>query len=252
MNKEISNRGSFFLGLLGTACFLALWEIIGRFHLAGMSWPSLSSVLEYIFATSHRRLLLRALQATLNSSFFGYVLGVVAGLCFAAIAHLVSALNNGINTLSAVIKSIPSIALAPIFLVLLGGGITPAAVASINVFFIIFVSCSSGLKSASQPHHDLFTVFGASALRRFVSLEIPASLPALISGLRLSAPVAIIGAIIGEWFGASRGLGVLIVNAMQNFQITLLWSAVLFSAVSSLLLYILLTFIERGIYQKYR
>jgi ABC-type nitrate/sulfonate/bicarbonate transport system permease component len=68
-------------------------------------------------------------------------------------------------------------------------------------------------------------------------LEIPAALPALANGLRLAVPVALVGALIGEWFGAPRGLGVLIVNAMENFQIVLLWSAVLLTATCSMLGY---------------
>ena len=78
-------------------------------------------------------------------------------------------------------------------------------------------------------------------MRRFVSLQLPASLPGLADGLRLAAPAALLGAVIGEWFGAPRGLGVLIVSAMQNYQITLLWSAALLTALSSTIAFGILT-----------
>ena len=82
-------------------------------------------------------------------------------------------------------------------------------------------------------------------------LDLPAALPSLSSGLKLAVPVSLIGAVIGEWFGAPRGLGVLIVNAMQNFQIPLLWSAVTLIAGASLALYSALTLLERACYARF-
>ena len=76
-------------------------------------------------------------------------------------------------------------------------------------------------------------------------------MPAIASGLRLSWPAALIGAIIGEWFGAPRGIGILIINAMQNFQINLLWSAVLLAAMMSLVVFGALTLLERAAYKRF-
>src|SRR6266404_183084 len=73
----------------------------------------------------------------------------------------------------------------------------------------------------------------------------------LDSVLRLAWPAALIGAIIGEWFGAPRGIGILIINAMQNFQIVLLWSAVLLAVGTSLVVYGLLTLLERAAYARF-
>ena len=70
--------------------------------------------------------------------------------------------------------------------------------------------------------------------------------------MKLSVPIAFIGAIIGEWFGASRGLGLLIVSAMQNFQIPLLWSAVLITAVASLAMFALFSLTERLVQERMR
>ena len=181
----------------------------------------------------------------------GYGWGTAAGLALAALAHLAPPLRRGSDRLAAVLNSVPSIALGPIFLVLLSRESTPAAVSSIHVFFIVYVSVSSGLQRASPAHRDLFSVLGADRLKRLARLELPAALPALASGLRLAWPAALIGAIIGEWFGASRGIGILIINAMQNFQIVLLWCAVLLAVASSLAIYGLLTLLERAAYARF-
>jgi NitT/TauT family transport system permease protein len=181
----------------------------------------------------------------------GYLWGTGVGLILATTAHLLPLLRRGADRLAAVVNSVPSIALGPIFLVLLSRESTPAAVSSIHVFFIVFVSVSSGLQRATPAHRDLFAVLGADRLRLFGRLELPAALPALASGLRLAWPAALIGAIIGEWFGASRGIGILIINAMQNFQIVLLWCAVLLAVAASLIFYGLLTLLERAAYARF-
>ena len=240
-----------FLGALGIALFLALWETIGQLKLAGISWPPLSAVLEMLTDEGRRPLFQRALAATLEETAQGYLWGTTAGFALAALAHLVPPLRRGSDRLAAVLNSVPSIALGPIFLVLLSRDSTPAAVSSIHVFFIVFVSVSSGLQRATPAHRDLFAVLGADRLKRFWRLELPAALPALASGLRLAWPAALIGAIIGEWFGASRGIGILIINAMQNFQIVLLWCAVLLAVGASLVFYGLLTLLERAAYARF-
>jgi len=83
-------------------------------------------------------------------------------------------------------------------------------------------------------------------------LDLPAALPAIVTSMKLAVPAALIGAIIGEWFGAPRGLGLLILNAMQNFQVPLLWSAVLLTAMVSLSLFSVLTLLERMVYDRFR
>ena len=77
-------------------------------------------------------------------------------------------------------------------------------------------------------------------------------MPAFVDGLRLAAPGAVLGAILGEWFGAPRGLGLLIVSAMQNFQIALLWSAALLAATVSILAFVAFGALERFVVARYR
>ena len=173
------------------------------------------------------------------------------GLGAAVGAHLFPLARPGTDRLAAVVNSIPSIALGPVFIVFLSRESTAAAIAAAHAAFIIYVAAGSGLAAASRGHRDLLVVLGASRLSRLRHLDLPASLPALSTGLKLAVPAALIGTIIGEWFGAPRGLGVLIVNAMQNFQIALLWSVVVLIASTSLALYSALSLLERACYARY-
>ena len=239
-------------GTVGLAGFFALWQVIGHYQLAGLSWPPLTAVLQYLFDPDRHGLFLRAIDATLRSTVAGYLIGALTGIALASIAYTLPVLQRGSDRFAAVVNSIPSIALGPIFLILISREATPAGVASIHVFFIVYVSMNSGLASASQAHEDLFSAMGSSRLKRFMRLNFPSAVPAIVSGLRLSWPAALIGAIIGEWFGAPRGIGILIINSMQNFQINLLWSAVLLAAMVSLFFFGLLTLLERAAYRRFR
>jgi NitT/TauT family transport system permease protein len=239
------------LGGLGIGVFFALWQVVGHYQLAGISFPPLTAVLDMLTDTAKRPLFLRAIAATLRSTGIGYLAGTVAGITLSSAAHLIPSLRHGSNRLAAVLNSVPSIALGSIFMIMLNRDMTPGAVASIHVFFIVYVSMMSGLSSVSTAHRDLFAVLGASAFTRYLRLDLPSAMPTFASGLCLAWPAALIGAIIGEWFGAPRGLGILIINAMQNFQIVLLWSAVLLAVIISLFFYGLLTVLQKAVYQRF-
>lgn len=240
------------LGVLGIGLFLVLWEVIGSYRLAGLTWPRLSDVLVFLFDPSRQGLFLRAMASSFSMVAAGYALGFVVGIAMAAVVHVVNPLRPGMDRFASVINAIPPIALAPIFIVLLSRDVTGMAIATLNVFFVIYVAATSGLQSSTRGHRDLFAVIGASKFRRFLSLDLPAAFPALVSGMKYAIPAAFIGAILGEWFGSSRGLGLLMVSAMQNFQIPLLWSAVLIASTASLLAFGAMGLLERFVYGRFR
>lgn len=244
--------GSVLLGALGIGMFLLAWEVIGQNRWLGLTWPALSEVVAFLLAPSSQPLFQRALAASLGSLVIGYGLGLAAGIAAAMLAHTVSAMRPGLDTMSAFIHAIPSIALAPLFIVFLGREHTPAALAGLSTFFVLYVTTTSSFASARPEWIDLVRVLGASRLDRLRMLDIPAAIPIIVGGMRLAAPSALIGVIIGEWFGAPRGVGVLIINAMQNFQIPLLWSAVVLAVIVSLSLFVLFGMLQRYAEQRFR
>ena len=240
------------LGTLGIALFLGAWEVVGQRRMLGLSWPPLSAVLEMLLDPSRQALFGRALGATLASFATGYLLGALAGVAVAAAAHVAPVLRPGMDRTSAVVHAIPSIALAPLFILTLGRESTPIGLAALHVFFLLYVATSSGLAAAPQVLRDLVASLGGGRGTVFWRVELPAALPTIASGLRLAVPAELIGVIIGEWFGSPRGLGVLVINAMQNFQIPLLWSAVLLAVICSLLLYGLFGVLQRLAAERFR
>jgi len=232
--EDKKRGGSRLLGGLGVCLFLLLWEITGQNRWLGLTCPALSEVLVFLFTPSRQGLFLRALGASLASFGIGFSLGCVTGIVLAIVSHNVSALRPSLDTASVFIHAIPSIALAPVLILLIGRENTPAALSFLGTAFILYVTATSSFASLKPQWRDMMRVLGASSFIRVRFLDIPASLPVVLSGMRLAAPSAVIGVIIGEWFGASRGIGVLIINAMQNFQIPLLWSGVTLAVLVSL------------------
>jgi len=242
----------FLLGLTGVSLFLAIWQLIGVYRLAGLTWPPLSSVLATLFDPNRTYVFLHAAAATFSAAASGFAIGTVLGVAVAAGVHLAPALRPGVDRLAAVVNALPGIALGPILIVTLSPAATPTALAAISVFFLTYVAASSGLAAANPTNQDYFTVLGARRLVRLHRLELPAAMPTIASGVRLSLAAAMIGAILGEWFGAPRGLGLIIVGAMQNFQIALLWSAVLIVAIASIVLYGVASLLEAAAYRRFR
>ena len=233
--------------LLGSALLLAFWEIAGRTGALGKTFPALTQVLAVYTQVTRRALLLRSARATLAAAAIGFSLGALAGIAVAIAAHLVPALRNGLDRLSVLVNALPVIALGPVLIITAGREATPAALAAVPVFFLIYSACSTGLRGTSPRLQSVFTTIGASPRQRLLRLEAVAAIPSLLSGMKVAAGSAMIGAIVGEWFGAPTGLGIVVLNSMQNFQISLMWATVLVIAAITLTAYGLLTLTERAV-----
>lgn len=231
---------------VGVLAYLALWELVGRRGWLGTTFPPLTTIVAEMTGDARRPTIVRAFRSTTSAAGIGFVIGVSVACLLAAIGLFVPPLRRGIDQLATIVHAMPIIALAPLFIVTLGREQTPAAIAALAAGFAMFVAATSAIEAAHRSQHDVFTALGSGVGRRFVSLQLPASLPGLADGLRLAAPAAILGAVIGEWFGAPRGLGVLIVSAMQNYQIALLWAAALLTALLSMVMFGVFTLIARA------
>jgi ABC-type nitrate/sulfonate/bicarbonate transport system permease component len=237
---------------LGTLLFLGLWQAVGYYQLAGSAWPPLTDVLSYLLNPARHALYERAIAATLTAAGEGYLIGALIGIFLALIGDLFPPLRRGAARANAWIHAIPMIAAGPIFMLLLGNGTVPLAMAAFSVVFVFYVATISGFDRVSRSHTDIMTVLGASRWTRLVHLTIPAAMPAFATGIKLAVPRAALGAVLGEWFGAPRGLGVLMVTGMQEVQIPLLWSAGLLIAFWSLLFFALGAAFEHMVEAKFQ
>ena len=226
--------------LIGVALLLGLWIWGGRSGWAGGMVITPAEAIEPIFDEESSRRYWRATRATLWSALRGLMIGGVLAFGAALTAASVPFLRRSIVRLAAVANAAPWVAIAPLLIVVLGRGRGPVAVAALAVFFFIFISTTVGLGAAPQAAHDVASVLGAGRLRRVWSVQLPAAWPSVADGVKLAAPAALAGAIFGEWYGAPRGLGVLLIAAMQGAQPPDLWAASLLAGALGLLAYAVL------------
>jgi NitT/TauT family transport system permease protein len=225
------------LTAIGTLLLLAAMEAVGRLGVLGESWPPLTQVVAALDDPITRDLLGRALAATATAAGTGFVAGTLIALAVALVGALLPPLQPGLDRLAAVVHAVPLIALGPLLITTVGREGTPAVIAALAAGFAVFVAATSGLGAAGAAHRDVFRALGSPRRVTLLRLQLPAAVPLLIDGLALAAPAAVLGAVVGEWFGAPRGLGVLLVSSMQNFQTDLMWAAALSAAAISLTAY---------------
>jgi NitT/TauT family transport system permease protein len=227
------------------------WEVIGRSHVWGSAWAPLSAVLGYALAPQHRALLGDAVFQTGTEALGGWLIGSSAGIALASVAVLVPRLRPGLAGFASLVNGVPIIAVAGVCVLTLPRGATPIVVSALAVSFMVFVAASAGLGSAVGAQCDLFRVLGATRWATFGRLLVPAALPSVLDGLRYAAPSAVVGAIVGEWFAAERGLGPLLVAAMQNYQIEQLWAVALGGALLSIVAFAALGIVRDAIERRF-
>ena len=213
--------------------------------------PSVTDVVGTLFSPDNFPLLARSAWSTLGSAVGGLLLGGSLAVLLAIIMRLQPPFRPGLDRLALIVNATPAIALGPILIVVFSRSQTPTVLAGIQVFFLFYVATSSGLTAASPALRDVMTAFGASSWKRLLHLELPSALPHLASGLKAAISASFIGAILGEWFGAPQGLGLVILNAMQNFQIRLMWAAVTMAAAMALAAFLAAAALEKVVARRF-
>lgn len=173
--------------------------------------------------------------ATLGEAAAGFALG--AALAFAAASAMTfsRALERSIFPLAILVKLTPIVAVAPLFTLWFGFGAAPKiAIAGLITFFPMLVNAFVGLRSVDPQELAFLETLGASRREVFVRLRAPSALPYLFSAARVSANLALVGAVVAEWTGAERGLGRMIFVANANLDLTTLFGAVLILAAAGI------------------
>ena len=237
--------------IAGLGLLFLCWEFAGQQVLLGKGLPPLTSIISYALEPNSYELLTRSALITATSAIYGFVIGSIIGWAIACTGQIWPLLKKGLDTLSTFVNAIPLIALGPLLIVTVGEQLTPMATAALAVFFTVFVAVLGGFEGLSNVHRDVIHTYGVNRWRALVLVLFPNALPSLIDGLKLAASSAVLGAILGEWFGAQAGLGVLIVSSMQNFQIYLLWSAAFLGTAMSAIGFLILALVQKKLLPRF-
>jgi NitT/TauT family transport system permease protein len=220
------------LGILATqlavlVVLLMLWQLaVTDASLPYFSRPSL--VLAKLHELLTHQDIYRHMYATLVEIVFGYALGAAFGLVLGFILGRSSFLSAAFQPYIMGLYSIPKIALAPVFIVWLGLGMaSKVAVVFVACFFLVFFNTYSGLLSINEELVRLARLMGASWPQTVLRVILPAAAPQIFLGLRTAVPYAVIGAVIGEYIGASEGLGYFILYASQTYDAPALFAGII-------------------------
>lgn len=219
------------------------------------AWVRLRDIPEYLVPTPEavaRAFLddparfLEAGRTSLIEALGGLALGGGGALMVAvAMAHS-RALERALYPLALVVKVTPVVAVAPLFIIWFGFGVWPKLlVAALITFFPMLVNAVTGLRDVDPAAHDFLRSLKASRWQVFWRLRWPASLPYLFAALRISVPLALIGAVVAEWMSGDGGLGQVILIANGDFDTASLFAAVLVLAAIAVLLSGALALLER-------
>jgi NitT/TauT family transport system permease protein len=177
--------------------------------------------------------LLQALGLTTRVALVGLGIAVVVGMSWAIVMHQARWIERSIYPYAVILQAIPILALVPLFGFWFGFGIVSRVLVCVLIaLFPIIANTLFGLQSVEPSQHDLFTLHGAGRLRRLWKLELPAALPAIFTGLRISAGLSVIGAIVGDFFfkQGDPGIGILIDVYRARLQSEQLFAAVILSS----------------------
>jgi ABC-type nitrate/sulfonate/bicarbonate transport system permease component len=194
-----------------------------------------------------RALLWRHTRTTLEEVLLGYALALGLGVAVAIAIGSSRVVERALYPAIVASQAIPIIALAPILLIWFGYGLTPKIIVVVlTCFFPIAVSTVDGLRAADTDMLALLKSMGANRRQILRIVRVPAALPHVFSGARIAAAVSVIGALVGEWVGASSGLGYLMTRSASQFQTPRVFAAVLISALLGVTLFVLVGLVERA------
>ncbi len=232
MKKIASYMISFFV-VLG---LLAVWEIsVTLFSVSHWILPAPSEI--FVALWQRRELMVYHASQTIAEAFIGLGIAVILGIGIAIAMEWSVFFRKLFKPFLVISQTIPFIALAPLLVVWFGYGLFPKVlVIALACFFPMAISLYDGFKSTDSNMLRLVKSMGANKLQIFHLVKLPASLPYFFSGLRISGTYAIGTAVVSEWIGAERGLGIFLIRSAKSYMTENVFAVIFVVTVLSLLI----------------
>jgi putative hydroxymethylpyrimidine transport system permease protein len=226
------------------AVFLGIWWAVTAFcPVPNYMLPSPQAV--GLALVSQSELLISNLGVTLGEILLGMLFGTILGAVAALVMAALPPVQRWLMPVLVLSQAIPVFALAPLLVLWFGFGMASKIIMTVLViFFPVTASLADGLRLTEPGWLDLAATMNVSRLRMLWHIRLPAALPSFASGLRVAAALAPIGAIIGEWVGASSGLGYVMINANARIETDVMFAALFLLCVMAITLF---TAVDRGL-----
>ncbi|MHA3980055.1 ABC transporter permease [Halovulum sp. GXIMD14794] len=227
---------------------LLLWETgVRAFDVPGVILPSVSAILTRM-ASSAPTLWEDFVQTFLRGALGGYVIGCGAGFLVALIADRTPALQRGILPVGNFLAAMPIVGTAPILVMWFGfDWQSKAAVVAVMCFFPMLVNTVQGLAAAERMQKDLMRTYAAGYWKTLTKLRLPAAAPFIFNGLKICTTLALIGAIVAEFFGSPiRGMGFRISTEVGRLALDMVWAEIVVAALAGSAFYGVVALMERA------
>lgn len=196
--------------------------------------------------TSGTKVILPQLKATLFETLAGYALAIVVASVLSVLILYSSAFRRGVLPLIVASQTVPVITMAPVLVIWFGYNSLPRIIiTAIVAFFPLTIATVTGLRSLEPQFVDFFRSLNATPAQIFFKLRLPVALPSIFGGLKVAATLAVIGATISEWVGASQGIGYLIAQDTAQLNTTRVFASLTVLGISGMALFGLVGLVER-------
>jgi NitT/TauT family transport system permease protein len=224
---------------------IVLWDVVVRlFKIPPYLIPKPYDVI-LTFRTDGAELFRQAVPTTL-ATIGGFLLSALFGIPAAMLIASSRTVESYVYPLLVFSQSIPKVAIAPLFVVWFGFGMTPKVISAFLLgFFPVVVSGVQGFKSLDPDMRDLARSMRASRWQSFYMVSLPNAMPAIFAGLKVSVTLAVVGAVVGEFVGANSGIGFVLQRSIGNFELPTMFAALVVLAVIGIILFWIIDLIER-------
>lgn len=228
---------------------MAVWEFgVKIFGVEDFVLPPPSQIFEKLVEQLQSALFWRHLLVTSEEALLGFAIGVATALVLGTAISQVSLLEKTLMPYVVMFQTVPKVALAPLFVVWFGFGLTSKVVmAAVISFFPMLINVIEGLRSAEADRIQMLTVFGASRTQIFRMVRLPSATPFIFAGLDIGIVFAILGAVVGEFIGAQEGLGYLLLQTNYNFDIAGMFAVLVVLSLMGLIAHTLIRLLQRKV-----
>lgn len=244
----MKRNSQYILPVVSLILVLTIWEAAVRlFDVPSYVLPAPSGV-AYAMMTDAPNLWMHSM-VTLQEAVWGLLIAAALAVFIAIAMDLSNSVYFCLFPYLVVTQTVPVMVLGPLFTMWFGFGLTPKILMVIFMcFFPIVIALSDALKQVDRNQMNLLRSFGASKLRQYTYVKLPAAATALISGMKVSATYCMGGAIVGEWLSASAGLGYYMIRLKNGFMMEQLFACVIVIILWSLMLNLAVSLLERVLF----
>lgn len=240
-NKNIKNK---VIPIAFILILFLIWELVVELGaIEKYILPSPSDIL--VTLTKEINIIFPHMLVTLYEGIVGFLIAIAFSVILAILMDIIPIFKKALYPVLVISQTIPTIAIAPLFIIWFGFGAMPKIIVVVLMcFFPIVISIIDGLEGVDRDLINHFKLMGANKIKIFLHLKLPFGMIGFFSGLRIAATYSIMGAVIGEWLGGDKGLGVYMTRAKSAYALDKMFAAIVIIVMVSMLMVLLVTVIE--------